>query len=172
MSYLIIDLALFCQRDLQLIIYGKTNDPVKVNHPYFLGHYGSFLQDDPELIVQIVSTAVSRLKVPVSCKIRVLPDAEETVKYAQKVEEAGAAVSYHICIHVGESAQQLIHSTLLVIMPLGGVNSVWPRDAIWRHRSGSTLTQVMACCLMAPSHYLNQCWLTISKVPLAFTWGY
>ena len=31
-------------------------------------------------------------------------------------------------------------------------------------RSGSTLTQVMACCLTAPSHYLNQCRLIISKV--------
>ena len=27
----------------------------------------------------------------------------------------------------------------------------------WRQRSGSTLAQVMACCLTAPSHYLNQC---------------
>ena len=26
------------------------------------------------------------------------------------------------------------------------------------------LTQVMACCLTALSHYLNQCWLIISKV--------
>ena len=43
-------------------------------------------------------------------------------------------------------------------------NSLRPRDAIWRHRSGSTLSQVMACCLMAPSHYLNQCWLIFSKV--------
>ena len=38
------------------------------------------------------------------------------------------------------------------------VNSLWPRDTIWRHRSGSALAQVMACCLTAPSHYLNQCW--------------
>ena len=37
-------------------------------------------------------------------------------------------------------------------------------DAIWRRRSGSTLAQVMACCLTAPSHYLNQCWLIISKI--------
>ena len=44
------------------------------------------------------------------------------------------------------------------------VNSLWPSDAIWRHRSGSTLAQVMACCLMAPSHHLNQFWLIISKV--------
>ena len=44
------------------------------------------------------------------------------------------------------------------------VNSLWPNDTIRRHRSGSTLAQVMACCLTAPSHYLNQCWLIISKV--------
>ena len=37
-------------------------------------------------------------------------------------------------------------------------------DVIWRPRSGSTLAQVMACCLTAPSHYLNQCWLIFSKV--------
>ena len=36
------------------------------------------------------------------------------------------------------------------------INSLRPRDATWRHRSGSTLPQVMACCLTAPSHYLNQ----------------
>ena len=45
-----------------------------------------------------------------------------------------------------------------------GVNSLWPSDAIWRQRSGSTLAQVMAWCLTAPSHYLNHCWLIISEV--------
>ena len=44
------------------------------------------------------------------------------------------------------------------------VNSLWPSDTIWRLRSGSTLAQVMAWCLTAPSHYLNQCWLIISEV--------
>ena len=44
------------------------------------------------------------------------------------------------------------------------VNSLWPSDAIWQQRSGSILAQVMACCLTAPSHYLNQCWLIISEV--------
>ena len=38
------------------------------------------------------------------------------------------------------------------------VNSLWPGDAIWWQRSGSTLAQVMACCLTATNHYLNQCW--------------
>ena len=44
------------------------------------------------------------------------------------------------------------------------LNSSRPSDAIWRHKSGSTLAQVMACCLTAPSHYLNQCRLIISTV--------
>ena len=45
------------------------------------------------------------------------------------------------------------------------ISSLWPSDAIWRHRTWSTLVQVMACCLMAPTHYLNQCWLIISEDP-------
>ena len=45
-----------------------------------------------------------------------------------------------------------------VVKPL---NSLWPSDVIWWQRSGSTLAQVMTCCLTAPHHYLNQCWLII-----------
>ena len=40
-------------------------------------------------------------------------------------------------------------------------NSLWPSDTIWRYTSGSTLARVMAWCLVASSHYLNQCWLFI-----------
>ena len=44
---------------------------------------------------------------------------------------------------------------------------------IWQHRAGSTLVQVMACCLTAPSHDLNQCWLIIHQWVrfLAFIWN-
>ena len=35
---------------------------------------------------------------------------------------------------------------------------------MWRHWSGSTLAQVMACCLTAPNHHLNQCWLIINEI--------
>ena len=47
------------------------------------------------------------------------------------------------------------------------LNSLWPSDAIWSHRSGSTLVQLTACCLTTPSHYLNQCWLNIPEGPCA-----
>ena len=43
-------------------------------------------------------------------------------------------------------------------------NSLWLCDAIWWHRSWSILVQVMACCLTAPSHYLNQLLHFISKI--------
>ena len=50
-------------------------------------------------------------------------------------------------------------------------NSLWPSDAIWQQRSGSTLAQVMAYCLTAPSHYLNQCLLIIIWSLVIFTVG-
>ena len=46
----------------------------------------------------------------------------------------------------------------------GHINSLWLSDAICQHWPGSPLAQVMACCLTAPSHYLNQCWLIIKCV--------
>ena len=52
----------------------------------------------------------------------------------------------------------------LPVEPISLINLLGPSEAIWRQRSGSTLAPVMACCLTAPSHYLNQCWLIISKV--------
>ena len=44
------------------------------------------------------------------------------------------------------------------------IKSLWPNDAIWWHRCGFTLDQVMASCLTAPSHYLNQYWLEITAI--------
>ena len=58
--------------------------------------------------------------------------------------------------------QNLYNNCLLTPNTL--INSLGPSDAIWSWRSWSTLVQVKACCLTAPSHYLNQCWLIISKV--------
>ena len=44
------------------------------------------------------------------------------------------------------------------------VNSLRSSDVIWLQKSWATLVKVMDCGLMAPSHYLNQCWLIISKI--------
>ena len=58
-----------------------------------------------------------------------------------------------------ESLDDIKYNTCLYFL-----NSLWPCDAIWWHKTGSPLAQVMACCLMAPSHYLKQCWLIIIEV--------
>ena len=63
---------------------------------------------------------------------------------------------HHSITCIKKSREMWIYSDFL--------NSLWPSDAIRWQRSGSTLAQVMACCLMAPSHYLNQSWLMISEV--------
>ena len=44
------------------------------------------------------------------------------------------------------------------------VNSLWLSDVIWWYRSEQTLAKVMVHCLMAPNHYLNQCWLIFKGV--------
>ena len=49
-------------------------------------------------------------------------------------------------------------------IPFSFFNLLWPSDAIWLHRTWSTLDQVMACCLVAPRHYLVQFWQIISEV--------
>ena len=86
--------------------------------------------------------------------------------------------SYLLCqIHFVAIYDQEICFNPLCISPVGdcllsyevtwlieSINSLCPSDAIRRHRTTSTSAQVMACCLMAPSHYLNQCWLIIDKV--------
>ena len=56
----------------------------------------------------------------------------------------------HWCIHGLSSLCVLTHCG--PVMPHGN------------REMGPTLAQVMTCCLTAPSHYLNQCWLIIKEV--------
>ena len=44
------------------------------------------------------------------------------------------------------------------------INPLWPRDSIWHHRCSSTWDQLMACCLRASVHYLNQWWHLINEL--------
>ena len=52
----------------------------------------------------------------------------------------------------GKLLTEMINLNLKEFCPLTHGN------AIWRLRTESTLTRVMACYLVTPSNYLNQCW--------------
>ena len=62
----------------------------------------------------------------------------------------------------GNLAIVITSSLTLTCKRHNNINSLWPGDAIWWYRSGSKLAQVMASCLMAPTHYLKQCWRLIN----------
>ena len=52
------------------------------------------------------------------------------------------------------------------------INSLWPSDAIWGHKSWSTLAHVRACRLMAPQP-LPELVLTYHQYsPMIFIWGH
>ena len=56
------------------------------------GRYGAFLLEEQELVLEIVRTLSAGLKVPLTVKIRLLPDREATIDYAQRIVAAGASV--------------------------------------------------------------------------------
>eukprot|EP00882_Tetradesmus_deserticola_P015758 GHRQ01016792.1.p1 GENE.GHRQ01016792.1~~GHRQ01016792.1.p1 ORF type:complete len:339 (+),score=106.38 GHRQ01016792.1:225-1241(+) len=56
------------------------------------GFYGAFLMDDTQLIEQLVLAAATRLRTPVSCKIRLFPDVSKTIEYARMLQAAGCSL--------------------------------------------------------------------------------
>jgi len=61
-----------------------------------LGGYGAFLMDDPKKVRRLVMKLVDSLKVPVTAKMRILPEISDTVAFALRLQEAGvAAVGVH-----------------------------------------------------------------------------
>uniref|UniRef100_UPI001CB94AC4 tRNA-dihydrouridine(16/17) synthase [NAD(P)(+)]-like n=1 Tax=Erigeron canadensis TaxID=72917 RepID=UPI001CB94AC4 len=56
------------------------------------GNYGAFLMDKLPLVKSLVEKLALNLEVPVSCKIRLFPDLQDTLKYAKMLEDAGCAL--------------------------------------------------------------------------------
>lgn len=93
-------IAQFCGHDPEVILQAarRVQDQVEavdlnLGCPQNIarkGRYGSYLQEEWELIRDIVSTLHRELLVPVTVKIRVFEDTERTLRYAKMIEEAGA----------------------------------------------------------------------------------
>jgi len=66
------------------------------------GHFGSYLQDEWELLSKMVKAATAASVKPITVKLRVFPDMDKTIRYARMLEEAGASM---ITVH-GRTREQ------------------------------------------------------------------
>ncbi|KAJ7952824.1 putative tRNA-dihydrouridine synthase [Quillaja saponaria] len=102
-----------CKEDRPLFVQFCANDPdilleaARIVEPYCdyvdinlgcpqriakRGNYGAFLMDDLSLIESLVEKLALNLNVPVSCKIRVFPDLQDTINYVRMLEDAGCSL--------------------------------------------------------------------------------
>eukprot|EP00624_Nannochloropsis_granulata_P006388 evm.model.NODE_47479_length_8916_cov_22.181696.1 len=56
------------------------------------GHYGAFLLEEQELVVSLLAHMVRKLTVPVTAKIRLLPNERDTLELAKAIEGTGVAL--------------------------------------------------------------------------------
>ncbi|WWC67207.1 uncharacterized protein I206_101114 [Kwoniella pini CBS 10737] len=94
--------AQFCANDPEILLAAAQKlehrvDAVDINFgcPQGIakrGHYGSFLQDEWDLVYKLINTLHVNLKVPVTAKFRIFPSLTKTLAYAKMMEEAGAQI--------------------------------------------------------------------------------
>mmetsp|Transcript_2314 Transcript_2314/g.3366 ORF Transcript_2314/g.3366 Transcript_2314/m.3366 type:complete len:434 (+) Transcript_2314:80-1381(+) len=108
------------------------------------GHYGAFLLEDKQNLIRLVEALSESLDVPLSVKVRLLPDGiEESLALYQRLVDAGASM---LCIHgrtrfqkahfTGKADWEAIHQAVL---KLGHVVPILANGSI------SNMDEVRAC---------------------------
>lgn len=65
------------------------------------GGMGAALLKQPEKVRAILTTLVNNLKIPVTCKIRVLATVEETIEFTRMIQSTGvSALAIHGCAYL------------------------------------------------------------------------
>ena len=72
------------------------------------------------------------------------------------------SMQYVHCYHLRFYPASLALGTTWIIHE-EPINTLWTSDPIWRHRTGSTLTELMVCCLTAPNYNLTNVDLSSTK---------
>ena len=73
------------------------------------GRYGSFLMEEPKLICGILRELDRELPVPISCKVRIFPQVQDTLHYVEQLLDTGIAM---IGVHGRTREQKGIHTGL------------------------------------------------------------
>jgi tRNA-dihydrouridine synthase len=55
------------------------------------GHYGAFLMDEPEIVLDIVRKCSRHLRIPVLVKTRIFPQFKDTLRFATDIADAGTS---------------------------------------------------------------------------------
>lgn len=117
------------------------------------GRYGAFLLEEPGVPVSLVETLSRELAVPVTAKLRILPDdarLERTVELCQQMQEAGAAL---LCLHGRtrmqnkqlsgasnwDAIKQLVEAVDIPVIANGGISSYEDAEACLAHTGAAAV---------------------------------
>eukprot|EP00117_Sycon_ciliatum_P007462 scpid59608/ scgid5724/ tRNA-dihydrouridine(20) synthase [NAD(P)+]-like; Up-regulated in lung cancer protein 8; tRNA-dihydrouridine synthase 2-like len=143
------------------------------------GGMGAALLSKPEQVREILSTLVKGVKVPITCKIRLLPTLEETISFVKMVESTGvAAIALHgrykhqrssTACHV-DLIKAVVESTSLPVIANGGSRQISRYDDIekFRKATGAASVMVARAAMHNPSVFRKEGFLPWDAVSLEY----